>query len=81
MRRPLTPWLGSAIRDRRNAIGLSQETLAEKARLHRTYISLVERAERNISVDALDGIAGALATRASQLLQQAERLRDTKVRG
>jgi transcriptional regulator with XRE-family HTH domain len=76
----LTPWLGSAIRERRQARGLSQEALAEKAKLHRTYIGMVERAERNISVDALDGIAAALAVRASQLLQQAERLRERRAR-
>ena len=80
MRRPLTPWLGAAIRERRQASGLSQEALAEKARLHRTYISMVERAERNVSVDALDLIASALAVRASVLLQQAERMRESRVR-
>lgn len=80
MRHSLTPWLGTAIRRRRQATGLSQEALAEKAHLHRTYISMVERAERNVSVDALDGIATALAVRASQLLQQAERLRESRSR-
>jgi len=80
MRRPLTPWLGAAIRERREATGLSQEALAEKARLHRTYISMVERAERNVSVDKLDLIASALTVRASVLLQQAERMREARVR-
>jgi transcriptional regulator with XRE-family HTH domain len=80
VRRPLSPWLGTAIRERRQASGLSQEALAEKARLHRTYISMVERAERNVSVDALDKIAGALAVRASVLLLQAERMRESRVR-
>jgi transcriptional regulator with XRE-family HTH domain len=67
-----------AIRQRRQARGLSQEALAERADLHRTYISLVERAARNISVDALSGIADALGQRPSQLMQQAERLREAK---
>ncbi len=80
MRRPLTPWLGAAIRERRQATGLSQEALAEKARLHRTYIGMVERAERNVSVDKLDQIATALAVRASALLLQAERKRATRSR-
>ena len=75
MRPSLTPWLGTAIRERRETSGLSQEALAELAHLHRTYIGMVERAERNISVDALDGIAEALETHASQLLRRAERLR------
>jgi transcriptional regulator with XRE-family HTH domain len=80
VRRPLAPWLGSAIRQRRQAAGLSQEALAEEAGLHRTYISMIERAERNISVDALDGIAEALALRASVLIRQAERLRGARAR-
>jgi transcriptional regulator with XRE-family HTH domain len=78
--RSLSPWLGRAIRQRRKSRGLSQEALAEQAELHRTYISLVERAHRNISVDALSGIADALDVRPSQLLQQAEKLRDAKAR-
>ncbi len=41
---------------------------------------MVERAERNISVDKLEQIATALATRASMLLQRAERLRDPRGR-
>lgn len=75
MRRTLSPWLAIAIRQRREESGLSQEVLAERSHLHRTYISMVERAQRNISVDALNGIAEALKVRPSQLLQQAERLR------
>ena len=80
MRRTLSPWLGVAIRARREASGLSQEELAERADLHRTYISMVERATRNISVDAMSDIAAALSLRPSQLLQQAERLRERKAR-
>lgn len=80
MRRSLSPWLGVAIRKRREARGLSQEELAERADLHRTYVSMVERAVRNISVDALSGIADALGLPPSQLLQQAERLRNAKAR-
>lgn len=80
MRRSLSPWLGVAIRRRRERQGLSQEQLAERADLHRTYVSMVERAVRNISVDALCGIADALDLPASQLVAQAERLRDGKLR-
>jgi transcriptional regulator with XRE-family HTH domain len=80
VRRSLSPWLGIAIREHRQASGLSQEELAERAELHRTYISQVERATRNISVDALSGLADALEIRASRLLQRAEHLRDSKRR-
>lgn len=40
--------------------GLSQETLGELSGLHRTYISLVERERRNISIDNIERIAAAL---------------------
>ena len=80
MRRSLSRWLGVAIRERRQGQRLSQEELGARADLHRTYISMVERATRNISVDALDSVAEALGVRPSQLLQQAERLRDGKAR-
>lgn len=76
MRRSFSRYLGLAIRERREAQGLSQEALAERAKLHRTYISMIERATRNISVDKLSGIAEALGLRPSQLLQRAESLRD-----
>ena len=52
--------LGHAIREARKAAGLSQEKLAEKADLHPNYIGEVERGEKNISVDSLLMIAGAL---------------------
>lgn len=40
--------------------GLSQEALAEKAGLHRTYISAVERERRNICIENMEAIASAL---------------------
>lgn len=54
--------LGENIRSKRKSIGYSQERLAEKADLHPTYISDVERGEETISVDSLFRIARALKT-------------------
>ena len=44
----------------RNAIGLSQEAFADKAGLHRTYISAVECGKRSIALDNVQKIADAL---------------------
>jgi len=52
--------LGENIRSARIAAGLSQEKLAEKAELSRNYIGNVERAEYQITVEALARIAKAL---------------------
>lgn len=48
------------VRKYRTEKGLSQETLAEKANLHRTYICAVEREKRSISLDNIQKIADAL---------------------
>ena len=71
----LSPWLADAIRKRREAAGISQEELADRAELHRTYVSLVERSKRNVTVDALDRIASGLGVPASRLLAEAETTR------
>ncbi len=60
--------LGLSIKLERVRKGLSQEELAELAGLHRTYIGMVERAERNISVVNLVLIAKALNTSVDFLL-------------
>lgn len=52
--------LGASIAKRRIELGLSQEELAIKASIHRTYVSDVERGVRNLSVLTLERIALAL---------------------
>ena len=51
---------------------LSQEQLADRASLHRTYIGSVERGERNVSLENIVAIARALGIAPSQLLQDLE---------
>jgi len=55
---------------RRNELELSQEELAHKAKLHRTYVGMVERCERNLSVDNIEKIAKALEVEPSRLLSE-----------
>lgn len=61
------------LRREREAQGISQESLAELASLHRTYISSVERGERNISVDNIDRLSRALGMAPSVLLEKLEK--------
>ena len=51
---------GTNLRSRRTALGISQEKLAEKSGLHRTYISDIERFQRSISLENIQRIADAL---------------------
>ncbi|MFR1832962.1 MAG: helix-turn-helix domain-containing protein [Lachnospiraceae bacterium] len=56
------------VRQYRLMQGLSQEELAERANLHRTYISAVERKQRNISLINIQRIADALHVEPYKLL-------------
>ncbi len=51
---------GNKVRDLRKSKNLSQEDLADKADLHRTYIGMIERAEKNITLVNIQKIANAL---------------------
>ena len=63
---------GKNIKTYRQSLGISQEMLAEKASLHRTYIGSVERGERNISLENIVLLAKALGVSPSNLLQGIE---------
>lgn len=51
---------GKKVREERQKQRLSQEQLAEKAGLHRTYIGMIERAEKNITLENIHKICKAL---------------------
>jgi CheY-like chemotaxis protein len=51
---------GTAIRSRRKGLGLSQEALAGRAGLHRTYVADIERGARNLSLANIEKLATAL---------------------
>ena len=61
--------LGRKIRETRVKEGYSQEELASRCGLHRTYISDIVRGERNVSVENIEKIAKALKTEPNELLR------------
>ena len=60
---------GTRVRTIRVSQGLSQEQLADRAGLHRTYIGMVERAEKNLSLNNIEKIAEALGISVSELME------------
>ncbi len=59
---------GRNVRRRREAVGLSQEALAEKADLDRTYVSGIERGVRNPTILSASRVAAALKVSLAELL-------------
>lgn len=51
---------GERVRQLRKEKRMSQEELADKANLHRTYIGMIERAEKNVTLINIEKIAKAL---------------------
>jgi transcriptional regulator with XRE-family HTH domain len=51
---------GERVREERHRLHLSQEELASRAGVHRTYIGMIERAEKNITLENIEKIAKAL---------------------
>lgn len=58
---------GDNLRKYRTAMGLSQESFAEKCSMHRTYISAIECYRRSISLENIQRIADALEIEAYKL--------------
>jgi CheY-like chemotaxis protein len=63
--------LGMAIKTERSGLGISQEELADRAGLHRTYVSDLERGARNPSIASIEKLAQALNLSVSALFQRA----------
>lgn len=78
-RDPSTNYLrafGRAVRDQRKALGLSQEDLAFRSELDRTYVSGVERGVRNPTLKTMLRLAQALQTKTDKLVTAAQQLFD-----
>src|SRR5436189_6417944 len=65
---------GTAVRSRRKRLGISQEELAGRAGLHRTYVSDIERGARNLSLESIDKLAMALEIPASTFFSRLSEL-------
>lgn len=61
---------GNKVREQRLFLGLSQEELAERANVHRTYIGMIERAEKNITLINIEKIAKALKLSVNEITKE-----------
>jgi transcriptional regulator with XRE-family HTH domain len=64
----LTSVLAANLRGHRRRLQLSQEALAERCGLHRTYVGSVERGERNLTLSSLEVLARSLGVSVPELL-------------
>ena len=60
MTKEILTQFGQRVRQERLKLGLSQEELATRAGVHRTYIGMIERAEKNITLENIEKISKAL---------------------
>ena len=72
-RQAISLTFGPVVKKHRLAKSFSQELLAEKADVHPTYISLLERGQRIPGIDVAERIAKAFGLRLSQLIAEGER--------
>ncbi|MCC7408476.1 MAG: helix-turn-helix transcriptional regulator [Phycisphaeraceae bacterium] len=59
---------GDRVRQIRERLGLSQEALAARAKLHRTHISLIERGQRDARLETVERLAKALRVQPGELM-------------
>ena len=64
--------LGENVRKYRRLLNISQEELAHRADLHRTYIGMIVRAEKNITLVNIEKIANALEVNIEDLLKHSD---------
>lgn len=67
---------GAVLKMIRFSKGFSQEKLAEKSNLHRTYIGSIERGERNVSLKNIIVICQALEVSPSSFFEEIERVNE-----
>ncbi|HET8607499.1 MAG TPA: helix-turn-helix transcriptional regulator [Gaiellaceae bacterium] len=75
MESPIGAVFGVVLREKREAAGISQEQLADRAGLHRTYVSLIERGKRTASIEVVRKVAKALNVSMASLIDETEKRR------
>ncbi|OGR79690.1 MAG: transcriptional regulator [Elusimicrobia bacterium GWC2_64_44] len=70
MKKPILIKFAKRVREERKKLKLSQEEFAAKSGFHRTYIGMIERAERNITLSNVEKLAKALQKSISDLLKK-----------
>ena len=68
MNKKILQQFGKRVHDERMRQGLSQERLGQLAKVHRTYIGMIERAEKNITLTNMEKIARALGKKVNDLV-------------
>lgn len=69
MKKEILKKFGDKVREERLKKKLSQEQLADLAGVHRTYIGMIERAEKNITLENIEKLAKALKITLSKLME------------
>jgi transcriptional regulator with XRE-family HTH domain len=69
MKKQILVKFGQRVREEREKQGLSQEELANRAKVHRTYIGMVERAEKNITLVNIEKLANSLGLKVIDLFK------------
>ena len=70
---------GAAVKAGRDGLGISQETLAEKAGLHRTYVGGVEQGRRNVSLLNIVKLSQALGVEAASVFEHMKTIKILKI--
>ena len=61
--------VGKRIKELRNKLGISQEELAFRSEIHRTYIASLEVGKRNVSIETLEKVVNALEVSMSEFFK------------
>jgi transcriptional regulator with XRE-family HTH domain len=73
MRKDLKVAIGSVLRAKREKLAISQEEVAERAGVDRTYVSRLERGLKSPTVETLERICAALGTLPERVIEEARR--------